>query len=148
MRIFTLFLLLFVTFAEAKEYKVVFDCSSNDANYLKSRMWLVGKTIDMIEEQGDSIKAALTIHGKCALIASENYDMLVEGEAVNAMKQAQEYLIELSKRKNIELVVCAMSLNANSIDKEDVLPFLKISKNSYIDTIAYQNDGYALMTFK
>ena len=41
-----------------------------------------------------------------------------------------------------------MSLNANTIEKADVVQDVKISKNSFIDTIAYQNDGYALMTFK
>jgi len=41
-----------------------------------------------------------------------------------------------------------MSLANNAIEQSEVLPFIKISSNSFLDTIAYQNDGYALMSFK
>ena len=132
----------------AKEYKVVFDCSSGDASYVKSRMWLVGKTIDMIEEQGDTAKVALTLHGSCVAMVANDYDMIVPDEDVQNIKQSQEYLKELAKRKNVRIIACAMSLSHNAIDKTDVLPFVKISKNSFLDTIRYQNDGYALMRFK
>ena len=142
--IFTLFSVL----VNAKEYKVVFDCSSANASYIKSRMWLVGKTIDMIEEQGDTAKVALTLHGSCVAMVANDYDMIVPDEDVQNIKQSQEYLKELAKRKNVRIIACAMSLAHNAIDKTDVLPFVKISKNSFLDTIRYQNDGYALMNFK
>ncbi len=142
--IFTLFSVL----VNAKEYKVVFDCSSGNASYIKSRMWLVGKTIDMIEEQGDTAKVALTLHGSCVAMVANDYDMIVPDEDVQNIKQSQEYLKELAKRKNVRIIACAMSLAHNAIDKTDVLPFVKISKNSFLDTIRYQNDGYALMSFK
>jgi len=41
-----------------------------------------------------------------------------------------------------------MSLENNGLEQADVLPFVRISPNSFIDTIGYQNNGYALMTFK
>ena len=64
------------------------------------------------------------------------------------IKKAQNQLKRLATKKGVKVIVCAMSLNAKTIEEEDVLPFVEISKNSFIDTIAYQNDGYALMTFK
>jgi len=145
--IFLIFI-LFSVLVNAKEYKVVFDCSSGDASYIKSRMWLVGKTIDMIEKQGDTAKVALTLHGSCVAMVANDYDMIVPDEDVQNIKQSQEYLKELAKRKNVRIIACAMSLAHNAIDKTDVLPFVKISKNSFLDTIRYQNDGYALMNFK
>ena len=144
---FVLILILLGTL-QAEDYKAVFDCSSGNANYIKSRMWLVGKTIDMIEEQGDTAKVVLTIHGKCAIIVSKEYDMTVPDEDVESIKKAQNYLISLSKRKNVKIITCSMSLAGNTIDKTEVLPFVNISKNSFIETIRYQNKGYALMTFK
>ncbi len=146
-----LIILLFIFFCavlQAKEYKAVFDCSSSDAYYIKTRMWLVGKTIDMIENQGDSADVALTLHGSCVAMTSESYTMIVADEDIENIKKAQEYLVKLSKRKNVTITACAMSLAANSIEESEVLPFIKISPNSFIDTIRYQNDGYALMTFK
>ena len=145
--IFLLLLTLYGT-AEAKEYKAVFDCSSKDTGYVASRMFLIERTMDMIEKNGDSMKFALTIHGSCAAIVSKNFDELVDDEDLSNVKKAQEQMTRLSNKKGVEVIVCAMSLNANTIPKEDVLDFIRISENSFIETIAYQNDGYALMTFK
>lgn len=141
-------LLLLLSTLQAQEYKAVFDCSSSDAHFIKSRMWLVGKTVDMIEQQGDKATVAITLHGGCVAMVSEDYDMIVADEEIADIKKAQEYLIGLSQRKNVKIITCAMSLASNAIEKDDVLPFVSISENSFIDTIGYQNSGYALMTFK
>lgn len=133
---------------QAKEYKAVFDCSSKNAGYIASRMFLLERTMDMIEKNGDSVKFAITIHGSCSPIVSKNIDEVVRDDSRLAVfEKAQRQLKKLAEKK-VDIIVCAMSLNANTIDEEDVLPFVKISPNSFIDTIGYQNDGYALMTFK
>jgi len=111
-------------------------------------MWLVGKTIDMMQEEGNESKVVLTLHGGCVAMISQDYDMIVPDEDLENIEQAQKYLKSLSKRKNVKIIACAMSLSANAIDQKDVLPFVKISKNSFLDTIRYQNEGYAIMTFK
>jgi len=133
---------------QAQEHKVVFDCSSSDAHYTKSRMWLVGKTIDMFEKRGDKVDVVLTLHGGCVSMTSVDYDMIVADEDVADIKKAQEYLTALSKRNNVKIIACEMSLASNAIDKKEVLPFIEISPNSFLDTISYQNNGYAIMTFK
>ncbi len=145
-----IFLLLLITSTciSAKEYKAVFDCSSKSSSFIFSRMMLIERTIDMIQEDGDTTKFALTIHGGCAPIISKNFDEVVEDKDLELTQKSQEQVIRLSKKKGVEITVCAISLNANNIEKEDVLEFVHISKNSFIDTIGYQNDGYALMTFK
>ena len=144
-------LLVFLTLSSsllAKEYKAIFDCSSKNVGYITSRMFLIERTMDMIQKNGDSVKFALTIHGSCAAITSVNFDELVDEVDESAMQKAQIQLKRLAEVKDVEVTVCAMSLNANAIPKEDVLEFVKISPNSFIETIGYQNDGYALMTFK
>ena len=148
MKYIFLLLVIFSALLQAKEYKAVFDCSSKNVGYVASRMFLIERTIDMIQKNGDSTKFALTIHGSCAALVSVNFDELVEENEVETMQQAQNQLKRLSEKKDVEVIVCAMSLNANTIEEEDVVPFVKIVENSFIDTIGYQNDGYALMTFK
>ncbi len=133
---------------QAQEYKVIFDCSSGDAHYIKSRMWLVGKTMDMIEKRGEKVDVALTLHGSCVPMVSKEFDMVVADEDVEEIQKAQEYLIGLSKRENVKIIACAMSLANNAIEQDEVLKFVEISPNSFIETIAYQNSGYAIMTFK
>ena len=143
-----LFLLMLGSFVQAKEYKVVFDCSAKDARFVMGRMILIERTINMIKEQGDSALVALTLHGGCVAMVSRNYDEIVDDADMDYIQKAQESISRLKKEKNVEVIVCAMSLNANTIDEDDVLPFVKITPNSFIDTIGYQNDGYALMSFK
>ncbi|MDD2449044.1 MAG: DsrE family protein [Sulfurimonas sp.] len=144
------FVLLFMLFGtlHANEYKAVFDCSSGDANYIKTRMWLIGKTMSMIEKSGDKANFVITLHGSCVPMISKNYDFIVKEKDVANTKQAQEYLRELAQKRGVKVIACAMSLASNAIDKEDVLKFVHITPNSFIDTIAYQNSGYAIMTFK
>ena len=133
---------------QAEEYKAVFDCSSGNASYVKSRMWLVGKTLDMIEKKGDKVNFVITLHGGCVPMVSKLYDEIVDEADEADIKKAQEYLTELVKKKKVKVIACAMSLNANAIETKEVLPFVTVSDNSFIDTIYYQNKGYALMTFK
>ncbi len=146
LKFFLLFALL-VTL-HAKEYKVVFDCSSGDIGYLKSRMWLIGKTVDMFKQDGDTLKAVLTMHGQCAKLASADVEIYVKESEKRKALAAQEYLQELVQSGKIKAYVCAMSLEAGGIDAESILPNITISKNSYMETIKYQNEGYAIMTFK
>ncbi len=144
----SLLLLMFLMGAlQAEVYKAVFDCSSGNASYIKSRMWLVGKTLDMVEQKGDKADFVITLHGGCVSMVSKLYEEIVDDEDVPAIQKAQKYLTDLAKEKKVKVIVCAMSLNANAIEKKEVLPFVTISDNSFIETIHYQNMGYALMTF-
>ena len=145
--IFILFFVLFATL-QAKEYKAVFDCSSGDAHYINTRMWLVDKTMSMIEKRGDKVDFVITLHGACVPMVSKTYEDIVDDNDMPNIQKAQDYLTNLVKKRGVKVIACAMSLKSNTIEKEDVLDFVQISANSFIDTIVYQNDGYALMTFK
>ena len=143
-----LFLCVFLGVIEAQEYKAVFDCSSEDPRYVLSRMNLVEKTATMIESGEEKVDFALTLHGGCVPMVSKAYGDIVDDTDMIYVKKAQETLMRLSKKEGVRIIVCAMSLENNGIEKDEVVSFVDISKNSFIDTIAYQNRGYAIMTFK
>ncbi|MDD3591489.1 MAG: DsrE family protein [Sulfurovum sp.] len=143
-----LFSAVTIVTVQAKEYKALFDCSSENSGYIKSRMWLVGKTIDMIEAQGDTASVVLTLHGNCVPMAAKTFDEVVDDKDIANIKEAQKWLVALGKRKNVKVIACSMSLQSHVIDENDLLPFVAVSDNSFIEAIMYQNEGYALMTFK
>ncbi len=145
---YIMILFMFLGTLQAQEYKAVFDCSSDDARFILGRMNLIEKTILMIEQKGDKTKFSLTLHGGCVPMVSKEYTEVIYDEDQPYIQKAQETITRLSSRKDFEIVVCAMSLENNGLEQKDVLPFVRISPNSFIDTIGYQNDGYALMTFK
>ena len=129
----------------AQEYRAVFDCSASDPRYILSRMVLVEKTAAMLEARGDKALFAVTIHGGCIVAAASDYEIRVPDDEVVYIKKTQEILARLAKEKKVDVVACAIALEGFGIDREDVVPFMRISENSYIDTIGYQNRGYALM---
>jgi len=133
---------------QAQEYKAIFDCSSSNSAFIASRMMLIERTMNMIKQRGDTVDFALTIHGGCTRMTSDSLNEILAEDEINNIQRAKESITRLSKIKGVKIIVCAMSLNAATIDQEDVLPFIEISENSFIDTIGYQNRGYALMTFK
>lgn len=141
-------LLVFLNTLQAQEYKTVFDCSSDNARYIMTRMNLIEKTMNMIEKRGDTATFAITLHGGCVPIISKEFADITSQEDIPYIQKAQESITRLSKEKNVKIIACAMSLNANGIDQKDVLPFVHISENSFIDTMGYQNHGYAIMTFQ
>lgn len=141
-----LLLMLSITVMAAREYKTVFDCSSSDARYIAGRMALVEKTLEMIEAKGDRAVFAVTFHGGCVEALSRNEEHFTQNERT-IMNTARRTIERLHEGYGIEMVACAMSLEANGLEEADILPFVRISPNSYIDTIGYQNDGYAIMTF-
>ena len=143
---FTLFILLGIT--QAQEYKAVFDCSSSNAAYIDSRLMVMEKTMDMLEEDSQKANFVLTLHGGCVPMVSKRFSDIIPDKDINHIARAQETIRRLSEKKGVEIIACAMSLKYNAIEQKDVLPFVKISKNSFIDTIKYQNLGYALMPLK
>ena len=149
MKYILIILLSLTAFVQAKEYKAVYDCSSKNSGYIASRMFLIERTMDMIIKKGDSVKFAITIHGDCAPIVSKNIDEItMDDNELENLEKARTQLERLATKKSVDVIVCAMSLNGNNIEEEDVISSVSISENSFIDTIAYQNDGFALMTFK
>ena len=140
--------LILLAAVQAREHKAVFDCSSGDQYYIASRMNLIETTMNIIKRNGDKVKFALTLHGECVPMVSKEYGEIVEDKDMAYVKKAQESLVRLSKKEGFEIVVCAMSLENNAISQDEVLPFIRISEDSFIDTIAYQNRDYAIMTFK
>lgn len=140
--------IFFTTLLNAEVYKSVFDCSSGDPQYIASRMALIEKTMNMLESDGNTVMFALTLHGGCVPMVSKNYQEITSDEDIKYVEHAQKTILKLAKRKNVEIVACSMSLEANAIEEEDVFKSVKVSKNSFIDTIKYQNLGYALMPFK
>jgi intracellular sulfur oxidation DsrE/DsrF family protein len=110
-------------------------------------MKVVEETIRLIEKQGETARFAITLHGGCVPMVAGRMDDIVSDKELVFAKKAQETLRRLHEDNGVEIVACAMSLEANGIDEVDVVPFVQISPDSFIDTIGYQNDGYALMTF-
>ncbi|MGD9970963.1 MAG: DsrE family protein [Sulfuricurvum sp.] len=111
-------------------------------------MAAVEETIKLIEERGDTVNLALTLHGGCVpIVIKDNLEETVTSNDLKLIFKARDLITRIHNHNNIDVIVCAMALESNGIDSKNVLPFVRISEDSFIETIQYQNDGYALIAF-
>ena len=147
MRLFVACIALMVSL-KATEYKAVFDCSSKNFNYLQSRIALIEKTASMMKEGGGAMDFVLLIHSGCTPISAIIPENLVKESEVGFITNIQSKLEQLHKNHKVKIVLCELAMKHADMEKDEVLPFISFSPNSFIDAISLQNRGYALMTFK
>lgn len=127
--------------------KAVFDCTSGDMRYVAGRIKLIGATAGDIAKLGQTPKFVLTVHSGCVpLMVSHPEDYMEEGGA-ELVSKAQLMLQDAMGKYDIEVRVCEIAMEAWGIGREELLTWAKTTPNSFVDTIALQNEGYALMLF-
>jgi len=124
--------------------KAVFDCSAEDMGYIYTRMKLIEKTAQDFSKAKEAYDFVLTIHSHCTPIVSKESLEYVEDKQVKLLKNIQTQLIKLMSDYKVDIRVCKIALNAHSIETKTLLPNINITKNSFLDVIRLQNQGYAL----
>ncbi len=124
------------------EQKVVFDCASDDMDYVSSRIWLIAETIREFEEKKVPYKAVLTIHSGCTEIVSR--EAAKEDET---LYKIQKKLTELSEKYHVSIEGCELAINRNGYTKKDLHPVVTIVRNSITRVIMLQNEGYAFIPY-
>jgi intracellular sulfur oxidation DsrE/DsrF family protein len=51
------------------------------------------------------------------------------------------------KRQGVELLVCGQNLAADHVDPKTLSPAITVASDALIVLIAYQNKGYAVLSF-
>ena len=137
------FLIPFTLMAEIPgEQKVVFDCASDDMDYVSSRMWLIAETAKEFEEKSIPFKMVLTIHSGCTEIISK--EAAKEDETI---QKIQKRVTELSKKYHVSIEACELAIQSHHLKKEDILPVVRTVRNSITRVIMLQTEGYAVITY-
>jgi len=124
------------------EQKVVFDCASDDMDYISSRMWLIAESAREFEEKKIPYKMVLTIHSGCTEIVSK--EAAKEDET---LQKIQNILTELSDKYHVAIEGCELAINRNGYTKKDIHPVITTVRNSITRVIMLQNEGYAFIPF-
>jgi len=115
-----------VQFLQAqKDYRVVFDLTSKDS-------------LDQ--------RAVLRWAGE---VSNSNSDAKVEvvmyGQGVHMVKDKSQYeetIKKLMANKNVSFKVCAVALNAQGIDKSQLLPGIQVVPDGIYEIISKQREGW------
>lgn len=124
------------------EQKVVFDCASDDMDYVSSRMWLIAEIAREFEEKKIPYKMVLTIHSGCTEIISQ--EAAKEDET---LQKIQNILTELSDKYHVAIEGCELAINRNGYTKKDLHPVITTVRNSITHVIMLQNEGYAFIPY-
>ena len=120
--------------------KAVFDCASGDMKFVYTRMALIELTAKEFQEKATPYDFVLTIHSKCTQIVDEtNEDKHV--------KATHKKLKSLKESYNVKIEVCGIAVDRLGYEKNDLLPFVDIVKNSITRVVTLQNDGYAFIPY-
>lgn len=132
--------------AAADAHKAVFDCSSGDFDYVRSRIFLMEKTVAMLKERKEPYDFVLTVHSGCTPIVAKLPDMMVPDEEVPIVYAMHAGLKRLHEQ-GVRLLACEIAMGAHGLNKSDLLPFVGTTSNSIIDLIDLQNQGYGAVNF-
>lgn len=121
-------LLLFPFFlqAQAPEYKVVFDLTSNDTiNHKAVIRWL-----NEISKSNPDAKMEVVFYG-------QSLDMVEKNKSVVAAD-----VTKFAAGKNISFKVCDVAMKSHNVDKADLLPGVEIVPDGIYGIITKQKEGW------
>lgn len=126
--------LLTLTLLCAKEYKVVFDLTTDTASTVENRvLHNINGLKHYYAKTGDRLKAAVVISGGA-------YEFFEKDSSI------KEIATDISKVAKVE--VCSVGMKKRNIKKSDMLPFVIPAFNKTEALIRYQNEGYAYVPVK
>jgi intracellular sulfur oxidation DsrE/DsrF family protein len=143
-----LILMLLFSFSFSQEvYKAVFDCSSSDARFVLSRLFLIQKTAENFKEDNLNYKFEITMHGGCVLFLKKKLSEFPQKKRLT-IQDIQHQIEILKELYGVKIKACNIALSRFNLKREDIVDFVDIVKNSWQEIIILQNKGYALVPFE
>jgi intracellular sulfur oxidation DsrE/DsrF family protein len=126
--VLTTLLLLLLNFSEAqtKDYKVVFDLTSNDTTDHKTVIrWLNG-----ISQSNADARLEVVFYGQSLGMVTKDKSTVAED------------LKKLTANKNISFKVCEAAMKRQNIDKSQLLPGIETVPDGIYEIMLKQNEGW------
>ena len=126
--VLTTLLLLLLHFSEAqtKDYKVVFDLTSNDTTDHKTVIrWLNG-----ITQSNADARLEVVFYGQSLGMVTKDKSTVAED------------LKKLTANKNISFKVCEAAMKRQNIDKSQLLPGIETVPDGIYEIMLKQNEGW------
>ena len=143
-----LFSFLFSFFAvfsgEVNKLKAVFDCATEDLDWISLRLSLIKKTAEGLMKEGKDYSFVTTIHSHCIPIVKKDLSGLPK-ERRKKIELIQSQLKTLKDFYNVDIKACRIAMKRFKI--KNVLEFIDTVPNSWITLIELQNLGYAFVPF-
>jgi len=114
-------------FAQATDYKVVFDLTSKDTNVHKALI----RWCNEIMNANPNAKLEVVYYG-------QSLEMVTQGKSVVAGE-----VMRLNTEKKVSFIVCATAMKRWNIDKSQLLPGVETVQDGVYEIFLRQREGYA-----
>jgi len=130
------------------ELKVIFDVSqsSDDKTVINKYIETAARFLNMHANEGmeaNQLKVALTIHGGA-------WQDILKDDAYMALfgvKNPNSKLIEALNEAGVEVILCGQTASYRKIQKEDIIPDVKLALSAMTALLQFQNNGYRFIKF-
>ena len=133
---------------KAQTYRAIFDATraAGKPTELVPALNMVGSEINALAVSGvslDRARFAVVFHGAAmdGILDDAHYKAKFGVSNPNLKALAQ------LKKAGVEMFVCGQNLAADNIEPTTLAPEVQVASDALIVLIAYQNRGYALLTF-
>lgn len=130
------------------ELKVIFDVSqsSDDKSVINKYIETAARFLNMHANAGmeaEQLKVALTIHGGAwqDILNDDAY------EALHGVKNPNSELIKALNNAGVDVILCGQTASYRKIEKEDIIPDVKLALSAMTALLQYQNKGYRFIKF-
>jgi len=133
---------------KSRTYRAIFDAThgTDKPTDLVPALNMAGSELNLFGAAGVSlknVKFAVVFHGSAmdGLLDDSHY------RAKFGVENPNLKVMEEMKKRGVELFVCGQNLAFEKIDPKTLSPDVQVASDALLVLMAYQNDGYALLTF-
>ena len=130
------------------ELKVIFDVaqSSEDRAIINKHIETAARFLNMHANVGmklEQLKVAMTIHGGAwqDILNDESYRELF------GIPNPNSKLIKALNEAGVDIIVCGQTAAYRELEKEDMIPEVKLALSAATALLQYQNNGYQFIKF-
>ncbi len=123
--------------------KAVWDFTTGDARRFQDRLGLLIHAAKSFKEQGIKPDFVVLLHGAATKFAARAFaGTKFEGDDASALAAIHDAMRELGGLGG-RIEVCGIAMDRSNVTSEQLLPFVTIEENVFVNSIALQNRGYA-----
>jgi len=127
---------------EAKEAKVVWDCTLGEPDKFVVRLEDIRTTMDAFEARGLKTQFAMIVRGPASKLITQSRPPQPTPELQNAAGRVAPLLKELAAR-GLSVEQCGIALRRQGVRPEDLVTLVTVIENSFVSIVDYQLRGYA-----
>jgi intracellular sulfur oxidation DsrE/DsrF family protein len=121
----------------------VWDFTTGDARRFHDRASLMLHAARSFAAQGIAVDFVLLLHGGSTKFGARTFDgTKFAADDASQLGQIQATLEELT-RLGGRIEVCEIAMQRSDISRANIVPFMEIEENVFVNSIALQNRGYA-----